>query len=305
MILASPNAIVLDPVTQGFNNLRDMITTAVVKLQYNWRSQIIALVVLNLLSVIGNIVVIRNITCTWRKKRKRVRRLDWLFVHLAAADLCVALLTLLSQIICEGLGNVWLAEDLACKMVNVIQIFGLVASSNIIVLALARQLVITKPFTLPLSTEKRWVAAWICALLLSRSNLFENLPRWHFQLSIIFGAMVVFILPFNALYQRKSRSIRLNVINSGLPRAEAKVVKMSPVTILLFIACGLPYFVLEMKIAFGNIAELDQTVIAVLGVFVVSNSVVNPFVYLNFHPKNRYLYPANPPPPHTHRPPTG
>ncbi|XP_067827269.1 probable G-protein coupled receptor 150 [Heptranchias perlo] len=300
-------------------------------LPYNRRSRLTALLLLFLFALMGNAVVIRNIYCSWLRRRRKSRRIDQLFLNLAVADLCVALLTLLSQLVWEGLDNVWLAGDAGCKLVKVAQIFGLAASSNMIVaVALERQRIITKPLASPMSIKKLSASAWVCALVLSIPqafvfretmvhsttrclNVFHNLPQWHLQMYIMYGATVVFFLPFCALccaytlilctIWNKERTVhgsggeptpgctrvRLNATNSVLPRAKMKIMKMTLVIILLFIVCGLPYFVVEMKVAFGDVTELDEEVTAVLGVFVVSNSAVNPFVYLFFSSKNRYL----------------
>uniref|UniRef100_H3APC8 G-protein coupled receptors family 1 profile domain-containing protein n=2 Tax=Latimeria chalumnae TaxID=7897 RepID=H3APC8_LATCH len=296
------------------------------RLQYNRRSRLISLVVLFVMSMVGNLLVTLKIVLNWRN-----RRVDVLFLNLAAADLCVALMTLLSQIIWEGFQDVWLAGDVTCRLVKVAQIFGLVASSNmIVVVALERQRAIVSPLHLPLPIRKLCVFAWGCALLLSSPQAFVfkvtqlnstkqclntlmELPKWHFQVYIIYGAVVVFFIPFCILCFTYSRILwtiwskesqtradsnlgktlgrasnpdfSLNPTNSFLPKAKVKTLKMTLVIILCFIVCGLPYFVIEMKCAFGSFSELDEEVTAVLGIFVVSNSVVNPFVYLFFNSK--------------------
>ncbi|XP_041083034.1 probable G-protein coupled receptor 150 [Polyodon spathula] len=245
------------------------------------------------------------------------------------ADLSVSLLTVLSQILWESLGSEWLAGDLSCRLVKVAQVFGLAASSNmVVIIALERQQVIANPLAIPLSVTKMCAASWVCAVLFSLPQafvfretklnsstqclgIFDNLPKWHFQMYIIYGAMVVFFVPFCILcfayarilciiWNKEKRPKRekvgsdsttantqfhLNPANSSLPKAKVKTLKMTLMIILLFIICGLPYFVVEMKFAFGNVTELDEDITAVLGIFVVSNSAANPIIYLYFNSK--------------------
>ncbi|XP_068115934.1 probable G-protein coupled receptor 150 [Hyperolius riggenbachi] len=149
-------------------------------------------------------------------------------------------------------------------------------------------------------------------------SVFGQLPRWHFQAYIIYSSVTVFFLPFCVLvvaYSRilwviwrrgkiadsperypdvcglqvTKRPLKLVATNSCIPRAKVKTLKMTLVIIILFIVCGLPYFIVEMKVAFGIITGLDEEVMAVLGIFVVTNSAVNPYVYLFFKSSNVFL----------------
>ncbi|XP_053310312.1 probable G-protein coupled receptor 150 [Spea bombifrons] len=154
-------------------------------------------------------------------------------------------------------------------------------------------------------------------------NVFGKLPKWHFQAYIIYSSVNVFFLPLCVLTvaysrilwvilrksnapknpkhqngqcglrdshsQTSKKPLRPVAINSCIPRAKVKTLKMTLVIIILFIVCGLPYFIVEMKVAFGTITGLDEEVIAVLGIFVVTNSAVNPYVYLFFRTNNMFL----------------
>ncbi|XP_043920065.1 probable G-protein coupled receptor 150 [Protopterus annectens] len=298
-------------------------------LPYNRHIRIISMTVIFTVAIVGNLVVLHKICSRKNKKRK----IDFLITNLAVADLCVSLLTLLSQIVWEVLEDTWLAGDVACRLFKVFQVFGLIASSNIIaVIAVERHHVILNPLDSALPTRRLTVAAWITALLLSIPqafvfkavriendnsrclNTFGDLPRWHFQLYIIFGATTVFFAPFCILcvtYSRilwtiwrkeqnveilkpaknadyLTRPTMIVATNSSIPKAKVKTLKMTLVIIILFIICGLPYFIIEMKLAFGNIGKTEDVVVAVLGIFVVSNSAVNPYVYLFFRSNNRY-----------------
>ncbi|XP_067838279.1 probable G-protein coupled receptor 150 [Heptranchias perlo] len=298
---------------------------------YNRQIRIISMTVIFTLAFVGNLAVLHRICCSKNKRRK----IDFLITNLAAADLCVSIMTLLSQIIWEVLEDEWLAGDLACRFFKVFQVFGLIASSSIIaIIALERHHVIVNPLDSPLPTKILTTIAWICAFVLSIPqafvfkltvqedrekclSTFGHLPKWHFQMYIIFGAITVFFAPFcilcvaytrilwtiwrkeqhienckpskNVDQKQQMRPIRIIATNSSIPRAKVKTLKMTLVIIILFIVCGLPYFIIEMKVAFRAISETDAEVIAVLGIFVVSNSAVNPYIYLFFKTNNLYL----------------
>ncbi|XP_041127249.1 probable G-protein coupled receptor 150 [Polyodon spathula] len=293
--------------------------------QYDRQIRIITMTVIFAVALVGNSTVLYKICCRKSKRRK----IDFLITNLALADLCVSALTLFSQIIWEVLEDKWVAGDLACRLFKVLQVFGLIASSNIIaVIALERHHVIVNPLASPLPTKILAFLAWFTALLLSGPqafvfkvkggekclSTFGDLPKWHFQMYIIYGSITVFFAPFCILcaaytrilwtiWQKEQqvdskradpkqlmrRPVRIIATNSAIPRAKIKTLKMTLVIIILFIVCGLPYFIIEMKVAFGTSTELDAKVIAVLGVFVVSNSAVNPYVYLFFKTDNVYL----------------
>ncbi|XP_041041270.1 probable G-protein coupled receptor 150 [Carcharodon carcharias] len=298
---------------------------------YNKQTRIICMAIIFILALIGNLSVLHKICCS----KSRRRKIDFLITNLAMADLCVSILTLLTQIIWVVLENEWLAGDLACRFFKVFQVFGLIASSSIIALiALERHHVIVNPLDPPLPTKILTAISWFCAFVLSVPQAFVfklslqedkekcqctfgHLPKWHFQMYIIFGAVTVFFAPFcilcvaytrilwtiwrkeqhienckaskNADQGQQRRPIRIIAANSSIPRAKVKTLKMTLVIIILFIVCGLPYFIMEMKVAFGAITETDTKAIAVLGIFVVSNSAVNPYVYLFFKTNNTYL----------------
>ncbi|XP_028661798.1 probable G-protein coupled receptor 150 [Erpetoichthys calabaricus] len=299
---------------------------------YNRRIRIISLTVIFAIALVGNSTVLHKICCGKSKKRK----IDFLITNLALADVCVSVMTLLSQIIWEVLEDEWLAGDLACRVFKIFQVFGLIASSNIIaIIALERHHVIVHPLESPLPAKLLASLGWLAALLLSIPqafvfkviqakdkakclSVFANLPTWHFQVYIIYGSITAFFLPFCILcvaytrilwtiwrkeqpveigYEESRcadpkylrRPVKITATNSSIPRAKIKTLKMTLVIIILFIICGLPYFIIEMKVAFGSSTHLDEVVTAVLGIFVVTNSAVNPYVYLFFKTNNVLL----------------
>ena len=72
---------------------------------------------------------------------------------------------------------------------------------------------------------------------------------------------------------------------SSLPRAKVKTLKMTLVIVLTFILFGLPYFVAEMIMSYGNYKALDKTVYGLLGGLAPANSAANAYIFLLFSAK--------------------
>ncbi|XP_056393755.1 probable G-protein coupled receptor 150 [Hyla sarda] len=321
------------PPTQSLlNSSKSELNKMIEAPKYNRQLRLIAMTVIFMVALVGNSIVLYKI-CRGKDKK---RKINFLINHLALADLYVSFMTLFSQIVWELLEDEWLAGDVSCRIFKVFQVSGLMASSNIIaIVALERHHAIMNPLSTPLPTKYFVALGWFLALLLSVPqafvfravyteegsrcrNVFGQLPRWHFQIYIIYSSVTVFFLPFCILtvahlrilwiiwrkgrtsktpkhhfgdwkLQVTKRPLKLMATNSCIPRAKIKTLKMTLVIIILFIVCGLPYFIVEMKVAFGTITGLDEKVMAVLGIFVVTNSAVNPYVYLFFKTNNVFL----------------
>ncbi|XP_055489294.1 probable G-protein coupled receptor 150 [Leucoraja erinacea] len=298
---------------------------------YNRHIRIISMTVTFTLSFIGNLAVLHKICCSKRKRRKN----DVLVINLAAADFCVCIMSLVSQIFGEMLEGEWLTGDLTCKLFRVFQAFGLIGSSNIVaIIALEMHHVLVKPVDSPFPTKVLTLVSWICAVMLAFPQAFvfkeiiqgeskkclaafDQFPRWHFQMYVIYGVTAVFVAPFCimcvaftrilwTIWRRASlikdcrpsrngdrklhnRSIPIVAFKGSIPRIKIRTLKMTLVIIILFIVCGLPYFIIEMTVAFGAMTEADAKMVAVLGILMIFNRAVNPYVYLFFKTDNIHL----------------
>ncbi|KAK7116649.1 hypothetical protein V1264_002288 [Littorina saxatilis] len=70
--------------------------------------------------------------------------------------------------------------------------------------------------------------------------------------------------------------------SSSLPRAKIKTLKMTLVIVVAFILFGLPYFVAEMIMSYGDYKSLNRSVYALLGGVAPANSAANPYIFLLF-----------------------
>ncbi|XP_035657597.1 mesotocin receptor-like [Branchiostoma floridae] len=180
-------------------------------MDYNAQSRIVALVVMVTVGFLGNILVY---LWMWVNRRKK-SRVNQLILGLAVADLSVVTFTMLTQIIWESLDEVWLAGNVMCKVIKVLQVMGMMASSNmIVVIALDRHQAIRSPLKETFSAPTLILAAWGTALLSSLpqayvfsavevdgediqhcKSIFGSVPLWHRQAYITYAATVLFLIP--------------------------------------------------------------------------------------------------------------
>ncbi|XP_076444212.1 oxytocin receptor-like [Babylonia areolata] len=140
-------------------------------------------------------------------------------------------------------------------------------------------------------------------------NIFRNKPPTHRQAFITYGSFVNFLIPLVVLivcYTRiflkisqKASESQNNQLNkrqnfkpgkvhltstgsSSLPKAKIKTLKMTLVIVAAFIFFGLPYFVAEMIMSYGDYKQLNRAVYALLGGVAPANSAINPYIFLLF-----------------------
>ncbi|XP_076465855.1 arg8-vasotocin receptor-like [Babylonia areolata] len=140
-------------------------------------------------------------------------------------------------------------------------------------------------------------------------NTFRNKPPIHRQAFITYASFVNFLIPLillivcytriflkiakkasenqnNQLNKRQSfKPGKVHLTSTGsnsLPKAKIKTLKMTLVIVAAFILFGLPYFVAEMIMSYGDFTMLNPAVYALLGGVAPANSAANPYIFLLF-----------------------
>ncbi|XP_078253158.1 putative G-protein coupled receptor 150 [Rhinoraja longicauda] len=295
---------------------------------YNRQIRIISVTVIFTLSFIGNLAVLHRICCSKSKRRKNdflVINLAAADFYVSIMTLVSQIFGemlggewLTGDLACKLFG-VFQAFGLIGSS-NIIAIIAL-ETHHVLVNPM------DSPFPTKILTLVSWICALVLAfpqafvfkqIIQGESKkclvTFDQFPKWHFQ---IYGVTTVFIAPCcimcvaltrilwtiwrrasliencrpsrNGDRNQHNRSIPIIAFNSSIPRTRIRTLKMTLVIIILFVVCGLPYFIIEMIVAFGAITEADAEMIAVLGILMISNRAVNPYVYLFFKTNNIHL----------------
>ena len=288
-------------------------------------TRIVVLFILFFLGIVGNLLALLWI---WNN-RKRKSRVNRIVLGLAIADFCVCIFNMLVSVIYEMQNYRWYIGNIGCKAVMASQTASLIASSfMLVIMALDRHQAIRAPLKEGFSVKKMTVLGWGLAFLFSvpqffvwelqdrgydtcRTNL-NATPHWRL-IYITFGALVTFFIPFAIItiaYIRLSKKIwdkaretsgkvrsgkkkKMRLTSTGsssLNRAKIKTLKMSVVIIVMFVLCGLPYFAVEMIRSYNlDRGTINPGIYGIFGIFAVSNSAVNPYVFLWFNKRTKWF----------------
>lgn len=121
-------------------------------------------------SLIGNTSV-----CLWMwiNKQFRLRRMNKFILNLTCADMLVTWFTMLSQIVFESIGTVWMLDDTACRIFKLLQNFSIVSSTYMVTsIAIDRAFAIVFPLKKPPSVTSFICFAWVCSLIPSLPSVF-------------------------------------------------------------------------------------------------------------------------------------
>uniref|UniRef100_A0A8D8V3K8 Cardioacceleratory peptide receptor n=1 Tax=Cacopsylla melanoneura TaxID=428564 RepID=A0A8D8V3K8_9HEMI len=260
--------------------------------------QFVILWFLFILIVLGNSAVI----CALKFGVKRRSRMNFFIMHLAVADLCVGVLSVLTDIVWRS-SVTWKAGNTACKVVRYSQAVVTYSSTYVLVaLSIDRYYAIKYPMNFCGSWRRaRWLVgiAWFTSFILSIpiAILFHVRPiqgspqcwiefaePWQWQLYMSLVALALFVIPaliisicyilIIATIWAKSKLYSVSAVPGQcedtrrassrgiIPKAKVKSVKMTFIIVLAFVLCWRPYIVFDLLQVYGYIPK-TQNYIAV------------------------------------------
>ncbi|GCB60394.1 LOW QUALITY PROTEIN: arginine vasopressin receptor 1Aa [Scyliorhinus torazame] len=177
------------------------------------KSEISVLAIIFLLAVIGNLTVLLALY----KTKKKMSRMHLFIKHLSLADLAVAVFQVLPQFFWK-ITYRFQGPDALCRIVKHLQIFGMFASTYMMVMMSAdRYIAICHPLkTLQQPTQRSYamiISTWVGSLLLSSPQYFifalreikegsgvydcwaEFIYPWSIKVYITWTAIAVFVIP--------------------------------------------------------------------------------------------------------------
>jgi len=180
--------------------------------------RVVTIVVIMVLTLIGNVAIILVLTCS--NYRIRNNRVNIFIINLAVGDLAVCFITMTTEILFVAFGE-WVLGGAGCKLLTYIQVVTL-SSTTFILAAMAfdRYLAICKPlkFTTTNSRARRMIViSWIISFVVSVPQLFifvqtadgvhsDNTPRyvcvsqgytaqWQRKVYVTFMLFYILVLP--------------------------------------------------------------------------------------------------------------
>ncbi|XP_038046133.1 D(1) dopamine receptor-like [Patiria miniata] len=267
----------------------------------------IALAIISLLTVFGNILVIAAVT-SWRKLRHKIT--SWFVVSLALSDVLVGFLVMSWNAAAFTIGY-W-PFGRFCAVHQALDIMMSTASIlNLCVIALDRFWAVTQPFDYQSKmTRKRALlmiaCVWIVSCVMSfvpvlsgihtvddaQDTILANPPKCDFILNGIYAVLsscisfyvpsIVMIITYLLIYRearRQEQSIRSqNRVLDNNQKGEHKAAKTLGAILGVFVFCWLPFFVVNCILPFCKecISGAVFTIVLWLGWI---NSSLNPLIY--------------------------
>ena len=166
--------------------------------------RVASLVVIMLLSLIGNTVIIIVLTCS--KYRNRNTRVNIFIINLAIGDLTVCFVTMTTEILFVAFGE-WVFGAFCCKLFTYLQVVTL-ASTTFILTAMGfdRYMAICRPlrFTSSLSRARRMImVSWVLAFIFAVPQLLifvQTVDGYHTDNTVKYGCRSQ---GYTAQWQRK------------------------------------------------------------------------------------------------------
>ncbi|XP_078597044.1 gonadotropin-releasing hormone II receptor-like [Branchiostoma floridae x Branchiostoma japonicum] len=278
--------------------------------------RVATIIVLMVMTLVGNCLIIVILTCSSTKKR--FSRVNFFILHLAIGDLLVCVVTMSTEIMFVAFGQ-WVLGEAMCKLIVYGQIVTL-ASTTFILTALSfdRYIAITRPLNVnknsTTAAKKTIALAWFLAFLFAVPQLFifvqeeRQAPdgtlkyacvsqgyssEWQRKVYVTWLAIYVLVCPstiisycyikiIQTVWRTASgRDNERDLRRTGcktISRAKVKTIKMTLCIIIGFVTCWTPYFVVTLYEVFTG-QKLPEVAYVVAETMALFNSTFNPIVY--------------------------
>ncbi|XP_063982512.1 adipokinetic hormone/corazonin-related peptide receptor variant I isoform X2 [Diachasmimorpha longicaudata] len=280
---------------------------------------IITYSILMVISIIGNSTVLFLIL---QRRRSNRSRINTMLLHLAVADLMVAVLMMPLEI-GWAITVSWRAGDSMCRIMAFFRIFGIYLSSFILIcISVDRYYAVLRPLLLT-DVDRRGkimlVGAWMGAILCSAPQMIifhvevhpnytwyeqcitlNSFPTGGHELTYsLFGMIMTYCVPLIVIiftyssilleiYKKSRESVHDKIRRSSLGflgRAKIRTLKMTIIIVLVFFVCWTPYYIMSIWYWYDpkSAKSVDQRVQRALFLFACTNSCMNPIVYGAFN----------------------
>ncbi|XP_078677059.1 neuropeptide S receptor-like isoform X1 [Branchiostoma floridae x Branchiostoma belcheri] len=278
--------------------------------------RVATIIVLMIMTLVGNCLIIVVLTCSSAKKR--FSRVNFFILHLAIGDLLVCVVTMSTEIMFVAFGQ-WVLGEALCKLIVYGQIVTL-ASTTFILIALSfdRYIAITRPLNInknsTTAAKKTIALAWFLAFLFAVPQLFIFVQverpapdgtlkyacvsqgyssEWQRKVYVTWLAIYVLVCPSSIITYcyikiiqtvwrtASGKDIERDLRRTGcktISRAKVKTIKMTLCIIIGFVTCWTPYFVVTLYEVFTG-SKLPEVAYVIAETMALFNSTFNPIVY--------------------------
>lgn len=276
----------------------------------------IILLVTAILGILGNLAV----TVFYGRKFKELSPWKFLILHLACCDLLFSVMQMLIAVpsFTSEIGKpAWQFGLTVCKISRAARVLGsLIATQNIMIIAVERYKGILNPLGQHIDAEKRvkiaLIAAWIFGLascipiaFVAGINSKEHMrcadmwkndryeATYHFYLLVVFGILPLIALTYlygciirKIQHPKEANAIMKNMTDAQIQQrriSDMRIIKMLITVVVLFFMCVLPSRLTEAVISVINESKLPPPEYAALlyvGYLTYPLHVaINPFIY--------------------------
>ena len=263
-----------------------------------------------LLSLVGNIVVIRAVKRIGRALRRKVHY--FFIVNLSVADLLFATETIPMTCVHMLLSGEWLIKgrlgDFLCKF-DVFLSAVLILTSNLTILSIAVEKYFGVFFPLKTMVSKKRAyfiiaATWIASAVYAAPLFFfaylgktpdgkvicfvctkcEKVRRWFiFQTVLLAGGFVTTFASYSAIgikiWLRKMPGIQLSAVQRKRRIKKHKALKMLAMLVFVFYVSFIPFWIYQLSLLFSFNEKLGPYYSILSPFLMLCNGAVNPVIY--------------------------